>query len=108
MLSFNSQAQVSVPDSVVNRRNSLNETNMTVLLAWAGANIVQGSISAGNLQGSSHYFQQMNAYFNIVNLAVAGYGLYEVRKQMKKKVTLYENLKEQQKVESFLLGKVRL
>lgn len=76
---------------------------MTVLLAWSAANIVQGSISAGNLLGSPHYFHQMNAYFNIVNLAVAGYGLFEVRNLMKKRISLYQNLRQQQKVESLLL-----
>lgn len=94
---------VSIADSVALRRNILNKTNMTILLAWSGANIVQGSISAGNLVGSPHYFHQMNAYFNIVNLAIAGYGLYEVRKQMNKKLTLYQNLRQQQKIESLLL-----
>jgi len=94
---------ISIPDSVANRRNQLNKTNMAVLLSWSAANIVQGSISAGNLQGSQHYFHQMNAYFNVVNLAIAGYGLYEVHNQMKKKLDLYQNLKQQQKVESFLL-----
>lgn len=93
----------SIPDSVTIKRNILNKTNMTILLAWSGANIVQGSISAGNLQGSPHYFHQMNVYFNLVNLAVAGYGLYEVRKQMNKKLSLYQNLRQQQKVESLLL-----
>lgn len=94
---------ISIPDSVTNRRNILNKTNLTVLLAWSAANIVQGSISAGNLQGSPHFFHQMNAYFNIVNLAVAGFGLFEVRNQMTKKITLYQNLRQQQKVESLLL-----
>ena len=94
---------ISTPDSVAIRRNILNKTNMTILLAWSGANIVQGSISAGNLEGSAHYFHQMNAYFNVINLAIAGYGLYEVRKQMHKKLSLYQNLHDQQKVESLLL-----
>jgi hypothetical protein len=94
---------LSIPDSVALRRNILNKTNMTILLAWSGANLVQGSISAGNLVGSPHYFHQMNAYFNIVNLAIAGYGLYEVRKQMNKKLSLYQNLRQQQKIESLLL-----
>ena len=94
---------LSIPDSVAFRRNILNKTNMTILLAWSGANLVQGSISAGNLEGSPHYFHQMNAYFNIVNLAIAGYGLYEVRKEMNKKLSLYQNLRQQQKIESLLL-----
>lgn len=94
---------ISIPDSVAQRRALLNKTNMTILLAWSGANLVQGSISAGNLKGSTHYFHQMNAYFNIINLAIAGYGLCEVRKQMNKKLSLYQNLRQQQKIESLLL-----
>ncbi len=94
---------ISIPDSVASKRNILNKTNMTVLLAWSGANLVQGSISAGNLIGSPHYFHQMNAYFNIINLAIAGYGIYEVRKQMNKKLSLLQNLRQQQKIESLLL-----
>jgi hypothetical protein len=34
---------------------------------------------------------------------VAGYGLFEVRNLMKKKISLYQNLRQQQKVESLLL-----
>ncbi len=94
---------ITIPDSVASRRTMLNKTNMTVLLAWSGANLVQGSISAGNLKGSPHYFHQMNAYFNIINLAIAGYGLYEVRKQLNKKLSLLQNLRQQQKIESLLL-----
>ena len=94
---------ITIPDSVASRRTMLNKTNMTVLLAWSGANLVQGSISAGNLIGSPHYFHQMNAYFNIINLAIAGYGIYEVRKQMNKKLSLLQNLRQQQKIESLLL-----
>ena len=94
---------ISIPDSVALRRNILNKTNMTVLLAWSGANLIQGSISAGNLVGSPLYFHQMNVYFNIINLAIAGYGLYEVRKQMNKKLSLLQNLRQQQKIESLLL-----
>ena len=45
----------------------------------------------------------MNAYFNIINLAIAGYGIYEVRKQMNKKLSLLQNLRQQQKIESLLL-----
>lgn len=101
--SFDTLKAISIPDSVAIRRNVLNKTNMTILLAWSAANIVQGSISAGNLVGSAHYFHQMNAYFNIINIAVAGYGLFEARRQMNKKLSLYQNLRQQQKVESLLL-----
>jgi hypothetical protein len=88
---------------VFNRRNELNQTNSTVLLAWSAANIIQGSISAGNITGSKHYFHQMNAYFNTVNLAMAGYGLFRVHQQKKLHYSLANHVNEQQKISSFLM-----
>jgi hypothetical protein len=93
----------NVLDSVAKRRNELNQTNLTVLLAWSAANIVQGSISAGNLTGSKQHFHKMNAYFNTVNLAIAGYGLYRLHQTKKIHYTLADNVKAQQKISSFLL-----
>ncbi len=83
----------SIPDSVLNRRHELNQTNATVLLAWSAANIIQGSISAGNISGSKHYFHKMNSYFNMVNFAFAGYGLYRVHQQRKMHYSLADNIK---------------
>jgi len=93
----------NVMDSVAKRRNELNQTNLTVLLAWSAANIVQGSISAGNLNGSKQHFHRMNAYFNTVNLAIAGYGLYRLQQTKKIHYTLADNVKAQQKISSLLL-----
>jgi hypothetical protein len=67
-------AQPSLQDSIARSRANLNKRNMYVLGAWAGANILQGTISASNTQGSDHYFHQMNAYWNIANLAIATMG----------------------------------
>jgi hypothetical protein len=93
----------NVMDSVAKRRNELNQTNLTVLLAWSAANIVQGSISAGNLTGSKQHFHRMNAYFNTVNLAIAGYGLYRLNQTKKLHYTIADNVKAQQKISSLLL-----
>lgn len=92
-----------LPDSVINRRNELNQTNATILLAWSAANIIQGSISAGNINGSKHYFHKMNSYFNMANLAFAGYGLYRLHQQRKMHYSLANNVKEQHKISSFLM-----
>lgn len=67
--------QQNFQDSIAVERIKLNKNNMLILGAWAGVNIIQGSISAGNAKGSGHYFHQMNAYWNRVNLAFAGLGL---------------------------------
>lgn len=102
-ISVSVPAQQNFQDSIAMERSRLQTNNMWVLGAWAGANIIQGSISAGNATGSDHYFQQMNAYWNTVNLAVAGLGLLAAKKQMAGKRTLAGNLKEQHQLEKLLL-----
>ena len=90
-------------DSIAKRRNQLNKTNMTILAAWAGVNIIQSSISAGNATGTDKPFFKMNAYWNTVNLALAGFGLYSVKKAMTKKLSLAQNVHTQNQLEKILL-----
>lgn len=100
---FMALSQASEQDSLARQRIQLVQNNMYVLGAWASANIIQGTISASNTQGSEKAFHQMNAYWNTVNFAIAGVGLLGIRKQMKKEYGLASNLKEQQKLEKILL-----
>lgn len=100
---FMAQSQVNEQDSLAHQRIKLVQNNMYVLGAWASANIIQGTISASNTQGSEKAFHQMNAYWNTVNFAIAGVGLLGIRKQMKRAYGLASNLKEQQKLEKILL-----
>lgn len=96
-------AQQNFQDSMAVARATLQKNNMWVLAAWAGANIVQGSISAGNAKGSDHYFHRMNACWNTVNLTLAGLGLWAAKKQLAGIHTAERNWKEQQKTEKLLL-----
>lgn len=103
LCAFLAQAQSIEQDSIARERIKLVQNNMYVLGAWAGANIIQGTISASNTTGSEHYLHQMNAYWNTVNLAIAGVGLLGIRKQLKQKHSLGSNLREQHKLEKILL-----
>nr|WP_294996781.1 hypothetical protein [uncultured Sediminibacterium sp.] len=100
---FMAQAQVNQPDSIARERIKLVQNNMYVLGAWAGANIIQGTISASNTHGSEHFLHQMNAYWNTVNLAIAGVGLLGIRKQLKQQYNRESNLKAQYRLEKILL-----
>lgn len=100
---FMALSQVNEQDSIARQRIKLVQNNMYVLGAWASANIIQGTISASNTQGSEKAFHQMNAYWNTVNFAIAGVGLLGIRKQLNKPFGLASNLKEQQKLEKILL-----
>ena len=96
-------AQQNLQDSIATKRIKLHKTNMFILGAWAGANILQGSISAGNTKGSGHYFHQMNAWWNIANLGLAALGLRSAKKQSAKQYSLAGNIIEQHKIEKILL-----
>ena len=102
-LSVSIPAQQNFQDSMAVARITLQKNNMWFLAAWAGANIMQGSISASNTTGNDHYFHQMNAYWNTVNLAIAGLGLYAAKKQLAGIHTADRNRSEQQKIEKILL-----
>jgi hypothetical protein len=90
-------------DSIAKRRNQLNKTNMTILAGWAGVNIIQSSNSAANATRTDKAFFNMNAYWNTVNLALAGFGLYSVKKVMTKKLSLAQNIHAQNQLEKILL-----
>jgi hypothetical protein len=94
---------IMISDSIVADRYNKNKSNMTVLAAWAGINIIQGSISATNATGSGPYFFRMNAYWNIVNLGIASVGLFQLRKEWTKKYSFTQNQLAQQKLEKILL-----
>ena len=103
LLCMKGSTQQNFQDSIAIERIKLNKNNMRILGAWAGANIIQGTISAGNAKGSDHYFHRMNAYWNTVNLALAGLGILSAKKQASRKYTVAENILEQQKIEKLLL-----
>ncbi len=90
-------------DTIAEKRNKINKTNLTILGAWASVNILQSAIAATNAKDADKAFFKMNAYFNAVNLAIAGIGLYGVKKAMQKKITLKQNIKEQEIIEKILL-----
>ncbi|TAF56735.1 MAG: hypothetical protein EAZ62_00725 [Sphingobacteriia bacterium] len=93
----------SFSDSIVKDRHLVHKTNLAVLTAWSGVNILQGSISATNAKGVDKAFFQMNAYWNVVNLGLATYGWIRLRQDTQKEWTLAQNTKAQHQVEKLLL-----
>ncbi len=96
-------AQQSFQDSVAIKRARLHKTNMYLLAGWAGGNMLSGTISASNTHGSDHYFYQMNAYWNITNFVIAGFGLHAVKKQLAGEHTFERNMLEQHKLEKIFV-----
>jgi hypothetical protein len=52
-----------------------NNTGMYILGGWAIANMAAGGFGWATLEGEKKYFSQMNLFWNVVNLSIAGFAL---------------------------------
>jgi len=92
-------AQSGFNDSLAQSRNGITQKAMLTLGTWAAANIASGFIIASQTQGEAKYAWRMNAYWNFINLALAGMGYLNARRAMLKKYGLADNLSAQQAIE---------
>jgi hypothetical protein len=69
-------------------------TGMLVLGIWAILNIVIGSFKLTKTSRSRRFFHQMNIYWNIVNLCIAGATLYFLMSENVTVWTLAESVRE--------------
>lgn len=97
-------AQTADPDLVqINEdRISMNKNGMLILGSWAVGNIALGGIAMTQTSGNVKYFHQMNAAWNTVNLAIAGFGYYGLRNQ-NTALSLSETIHEYHNFEKILL-----
>jgi hypothetical protein len=99
----NDSIQLPLPEAVAMERINITRNYMTALGAWGLVNVIQGNISATNTVGPEHYFHQMSAYFNAVNVGIAAVGFLGIKKQLLKTNTLASEIREQQKIQKILL-----
>jgi hypothetical protein len=93
------EAQTNFNDSLSRSRNTLTEHYMVTLGAFALVNIGSGFLVASQTQGEAKYAWRMNAYWNFINLGIAGLGYLGARKALSKTYSLAENEKAQLSVE---------
>lgn len=79
------------------------KTAMTILGTWAIGNIAVGGILSTQQTGEVKYFNQMNAGWNVINLAIAGFGYYGALKTDLSTLDLYASMHEQHKLQKLLL-----
>ena len=101
--SVNDSIQLPLPEAVAMERINITRGYMTALGAWGLVNVVQGSISTTNTVGPEHYFHQMSAYFNAVNVGIAALGFLGIKKQLLTTNTLSSEIQAQQKIQKILL-----
>jgi len=83
-------------------RIAMTQKGMLVLGSWATANLLLNPILQLNTDGSRKYFHQMNVYWNVVNLGIAGVGYYSATHEQLPSV-LSEAILAQNKIEKTLL-----
>ena len=54
----------------------INNAGMVVLGSWAILNLSTGAYGWSRYTGPNQYFHQMNLFWNVVNLSIAGFALY--------------------------------
>ena len=89
------------------QRIQLNKTHMWVLTGWAAGNIATGFAFRGGSTGSRRYFHEMNAFWNLVNIGIAGAGLYGAY-TADPNLALWKSLQAQQKLEKILIFNMAL
>jgi hypothetical protein len=99
----NDSIQLPLPEAVAMERIDITRNYMTALGAWGLLNVVQGSISATNTVGPEHYFHQMSAYFNTVNVGIAVAGFLGIKKQLLKSNTMASEIQAQRQIQKILL-----
>jgi len=103
MLSMPALAQDSAALEVFNStRLEYNRQGMWILGSWALLNLLVGTIRGLKTRGQIQAFHQMNAYWNLVNLGIAGFGYWQAS-QVSLMVNFWEVLVAQQQIEKVLL-----
>ncbi len=85
------------------KRLHLTKIGMLSLGGWAVGNMAVSGFSLNNASGANKHFHQMNVYWNVVNLALAGFGYYGALKTDPGSLDVYNSLKEQYSLEKILL-----
>lgn len=83
-------------------RLEYNQQGMIILGSWALLNLLVGTIGNIKSRGQTKYFHQMNAFWNVVNLGIAGYGFWQA-KQISFPLLFWEVIGAQQQIEKILL-----
>jgi len=96
-------AQQNFNDSISQARNKLTRDAMIVLGSWSVVNIASGFILANQSSGETEYFWRMNAYWNFINLGLAGLAYMNTMRMMNKHYGFEENLRQQYGMEKLYL-----
>jgi hypothetical protein len=103
LVSFSAEAQ-EIADLVRFNQTRLdyNQSGMLILGAWALVNLIWGGVAARQSTGQTKAFHQMNAYWNLVNLAIAAFGCWQASQEVLG-LAFWESVSAQHSIEKILL-----
>lgn len=96
-------AQSNELTSYNQQRLQITRIGMLTLGGWAAGNMAVSGALLGKSSDHRHYFHQMNVFWNVVNLGLAGFGYYQAATSDPAAFTLSESIKEQFGIEKLLL-----
>lgn len=99
---INAFAQVN-PESFAQKSVNTQNTGMLILGGWAAANLIVGGYGWSKTTGQDKYFHQMNFFWNVVNLSIAGFALYSNAHTSPETLSVSEVLTKHLKTEKILL-----
>lgn len=83
-------------------RLAYNQSGMLILGSWALVNLIWGSLGVRKSTGETKAFHQMNAYWNVVNLAIAGFGYWQASQEVPG-LDFWASIEAQHGIEKILL-----
>lgn len=98
----NGSAQAADLREFSQQRYNHTKTLGLTLGGYALANIAVSGIALGNASGETKAFHQMNVYWNLVNLGIAGIGLLGLRKENPQTETLGDAVRKQESIKRTL------
>ena len=101
ILSITAFAQQTNFNTFNKEREKITKTGIKVLAGYSVANIIYGSIAAGQATGSNKYFHEMNAIWNGITLGITSIGFLTAKKEGT--LSYGESLKKQQRIEKLFL-----
>lgn len=84
-------------------RLHINKVGMITLGSWAVGNMAASAWALRTAEGTDKYFAQMNIYWNVVNLGLAGFGLHSALNNDPTTLNIFETYKAQASMEKVLL-----
>lgn len=101
---LSAQAPMQEQLSEINqKRLKINKIGMLTLGSWALGNMAYSGVALRQAPGADGYFYQMNIYWNVVNLALAGSGYYQALHTDPATLGLAESVSAHHQIKSLLL-----